>query len=415
MDQSFSKNKSHILFYGLLFIITLEYLRLGTYIPVITAVKGYTVIPLSVFIFSLLSNVGNSSSNIIFKAFNSKILLFFILLLVTSAAIYGSSNIRLQIISGTIGYYFLFFIISKQVNNIHRSKILIITLILCHIVLIFQNIEVISNPSTRSYITKGAAFLGDGNDFALSICILIPLCVYLLITEKNTKLRLLFFVSLIILILTVIGTQSRGGSLALFCVFLYLGLKSKKKAAFLRNLFFVLFIIVLYAPPVYFSRLENVNNYQEASAQGRVNAWKAAIRMANDYPLVGVGVGEFPFRYAFDYWEGEYSSRPKTAHSMYFLALGELGYPGVVLLLYFIYSNFRTNERYIRKLMTNEEDSGRDNLIALLKFTNCSLIGFAIAGTFLSVLYYPHIFLIAGIMDSTRNIVNREFPECETK
>jgi hypothetical protein len=41
----------------------------------------------------------------------------------------------------------------------------------------------------------------------------------------------------------------------------------------------------------------------------------------------------------------------------------------------------------------------------LLRFMNAGMFGFAVAGAFLSVAYYPHIFVVTGLMISARSMV----------
>ena len=94
-----------------------------------------------------------------------------------------------------------------------------------------------------------------------------------------------------------------------------------------------------------------------------------------------------------------------TAHSVYFLALGELGLPGLGLLLYFIIATLRANQRLsiqVRQLY------GRKSIeMQLLASTNASVISFAVAGAFLSCLYHPHIYVIAGLQAAVRNVIRQ--------
>ena len=272
-----------------------------------------------------------------------------------------------------------------------------------------MNFEIISDPSTRSYI-KNSPFLGDGNDFSLSLCIVIPFCLYLLTNEHRRLRKRVYLFVIIMLILAIIGSSSRGGTLALFSVLLYLGVKSKKRVKWLTHMFFIICLIFAYAPPMYFSRIENINNMQESSAQGRINAWKAAIKMAQDHPIFGVGAGHFAKKYGTEY-RGENFTINRTAHSMYFLALGELGFPGLFFLIGFILSNLIKNEKIIRQITKEHTNNNYQADANLMIYLNASLVGFSVAGAFLSVLYYPHIFILAGLLGVGRAIVKNHLGE----
>ena len=403
------QGQSKLLYYGLLVIFIMEYTRFPIYFSFLNNFMTYTLIPLTIFILSFSSRNKPPNSEIL-KTTNSKFILFFIIITVLSIFTSDNFTASYQIFILCIGYGFLVFIIMKNITSIGQLKGVFLTLISCHLFLIFMNIDIISDPYTRSYI-KNVTFLGDGNDFALSLCIVIPFCIYLANNEKRKSLKSLYFLIMFLLVLTIIGTSSRGGSLALFFVFLYIGSKSNNKWKLSFYMVFLIIGIFAYAPPAYFKRLENVNNYQESSAQGRISAWKAAIKMAKDHPILGVGSGQFPVKYSVEYSDDLNRGALKTAHSMYFLALGELGFPGLFFLIGFILSNLIKNEKIIRQITKEHTNNNYQADANLMIYLNASLVGFSVAGAFLSVLYYPHIFILAGLLGVGRTIVKNHLGE----
>jgi probable O-glycosylation ligase (exosortase A-associated) len=395
---------SNLLYYGLILVFLLEYVRLGYYIPFLNSINANVTVPIATFIFTLFSYNNNSSAKSIFSSINFKFIAYFLVLVGISTLFSDIPKLSQEVFSACIGYSILFIIIRQNVNTLDRMKGVFFVLIFCHILLILMNFEVVSDPSTRSYI-KNNPFLGDGNDFSLSLCITIPLCLFLFNNTDTVVKKILYLLFFVLLILAVIGTSSRGGSLSLVSMLVYFGYKSKSKLKYILFSTSIIVLVFVYAPPTYFNRLENVNNWQEASAQGRINAWKAAIEMAGDYPLLGVGAGLFPIKYESDYQRGKIYKQKKTAHSMYFLALGELGIPGMFFVLSFVIINFFKNERIIRQMKHLDREAVSLEDISLIVYLNASLVGFSVAAMFLSVLYYPHIFVLAGLMASARSIV----------
>ena len=91
--------------------------------------------------------------------------------------------------------------------------------------------------------------------------------------------------------------------------------------------------LVLVAPPrPYFERMSTISSHEDGSSQGRIAAWNAAVQMAIDNPLFGVGAGHFPVKFGAEYRKADCRCRGMTAHSIYFLILGELGLPGIGML-----------------------------------------------------------------------------------
>jgi predicted membrane protein len=78
--------------------------------------------------------------------------------------------------------------------------------------------------------------------------------------------------------------------------------------------------------------------------------------------------------------------------------LGELGVPGIVFFLALLITNYRRNNKYIKLIRKKEELSEEEKVYGkLFLMLNSSLIAFAIGGAFLSVAYYPHIFVLSGL------------------
>jgi hypothetical protein len=85
------------------------------------------------------------------------------------------------------------------------------------------------------------------------------------------------------------------------------------------------------------SRLAGANalqRLQNVTGQGRYQYWQAAVSAANAHPLTGTGAGTFEFWWAqFGKLSGGFVT---DAHSLYIQALGELGYPGLLLIAGFV-------------------------------------------------------------------------------
>jgi probable O-glycosylation ligase (exosortase A-associated) len=217
-------------------------------------------------------------------------------------------------------------------------------------------------------------------------------------------LRILLFGVAGLLLLAAIGTSSRGATLGLVAVTAYLWWHSPRKGLSLFLISIIVAGVLVYASDLYFERMASISNYEEeGSAQSRILAWKSSTRMAIDNPILGVGAGQFPTQFGTNYRPPDFEGRYMTAHSMYFLILGELGIPGIVTLLVLVIGNLRANGRALVRLKKTPDDEviGLSRMLLLL---NAGMIGFAIAGAFLSVAYYPHIFVVTGLSVAARRI-----------
>lgn len=387
-----------MIYFGVLLVFVFEYMRPGSYVPALGILNS--ILPLGMFVLSVITS-SKFSIGAILRDRNTLWLLYFLTLVALSIVI--TAEVRLyayQRFTQVLGYILLYFTFVRLTTDLKRLKLFFTTLALIHVGLVILNPDVILKPELRSYI-QGVTFLGDGNDFALSVVIVVPLCLFLLLESKSLWLKLFYLAILAVLLLSIIGTSSRGAAIAISAVLLYLWWRSRKKLMGVAALAVVVVGVLSFAPDSYFERMESVKDYEtEGSAQGRLQAWAAAVRMAKDHPLTGVGSGHFGMMYSNRYRPPDYDHDTMqwlTAHSIYFLTLGELGIPGVIFLFAIIFGSLRINSRRLREVELMPSIV-RETQRRLLVCMNSSIIAFAVGGAFLSAIYYPHVFVLAGVM-----------------
>lgn len=394
---------------GLLLVFILDYTRPDQFLPFIIQLKLYSLVPITVFVASLIAETRNPNGEIIGSSMGKLLLL--LLALATISALFAINKDRAwDMWKALLGYLFLFFMIAKLCDDKDKIKWLFRIIIGVHIWLIFQNPALLTDPNQRSYV-QNVTFLGDGNDFSLSVTIALPMCLYLFQSSRNWIGKFLYVAAAIVLLGAIMGTQSRGAALAVIAIVFYLWTLSQKKGMGMALIVGGAIVVLAVASETYISRMQTITTYQEdGSAMGRIEAWKGGIKMANSRPLTGMGPGCFSI--AFGAFYAPPGWPPLTAHSVYFLALGELGYSGLLLLLWLLWVMFRDNQRIVKSIPTDEGPEKLDHRRLMIAVTG-SLIGFAVAGGFLSVLYYPHLYVIAGIIFAARRIHLLDCPKTE--
>lgn len=393
------------LFLGLIAFILFEYLRPGNYFAILDVVKLNTLIPVAIFVLTLLSKNGRTGKEVLL-ATSSK---WFVMLLALFALQFLLADVRLYVydaFKAFIGYLLIYYVIVKQVTNLERIRGVLSTLVVVHVALIGMYPDVVLRPEQRSYLA--GTFLSDGNEFAWSACIVVPFSLFLARMSRTKVMRGVYYLTFVLLVLAVVGTQSRGGSLALMAAMIYLATKSRRKALSILGLGLITVVVLAFAPTAYFDRMAALPDYEmDGSAQGRILAWKTAEKIAMDHPLTGVGPGHFSIMFGAKYKPADYVGPYLNAHSIYFLLLGEFGFPGLIFLLGLIVGNVLLNGRVIRSYRSTDEglQIWRADLVTTMQ---ASLLGYAVAGAFLSGFYYPHVFVLAGLMESARFVASRD-------
>jgi probable O-glycosylation ligase (exosortase A-associated) len=128
--------------------------------------------------------------------------------------------------------------------------------------------------------------------------------------------------------------------------------------------------------------MQSIQNPEDQSAQGRINAWIMAYNIAKDN-FFGGGFSIYnPFVYSM------YAPDPSyvvSAHSIYFHMLGEHGFVGLFIYL-MLWGSTWMSAGWLRKNARMDPDT--EWCAQLGAMIQVSLVGFAVGGAFLSLAYF---------------------------
>lgn len=394
-----------MIYYGILLFFILEYVRPTSYVPALIPLHLNSVVPLAVLAGCLFSGSKKVTVSEVFQSPSARWLIFFLSLLTLSLFVADVKSYVVDMMVLIVSYCLMYVFLRMEIYDLARLKGVFKILILANFIVGVLTPELFSGDGKRHYIASGS-FLGDGNDFALSVNIVIPLCLFMMLESRKTWRKLFYAGILMVLIFAIVATQSRGGIIALASTALYLWIKSEGKIFGVVGIALVVVGIMAVAPPQFFDRMGSMTqtgDNMEGSAQGRIEAWKAGVRMAADHPLTGVGAGHFAVKYGVEY-KPEGSKIPwMTAHSNYFVILGELGIPGITFLVMIILTNLRAGEQMLSRLRA--VNAARNGVYhRLVVSLNASLIAFAVGGAFLTAIGHPHLYLLAALLECGRRI-----------
>ena len=245
-----------------------------------------------------------------------------------------------------------------------------------------------------------ATFIGDNNALALALIITIPLMYYLQQNSDKRWVRHGLTAAMVLSALAALGSYSRGGLLAIAAMCLFMWIKSGKKVALGALLCLLGPLLLAFMPERWAERMDTINTFQEdSSAQGRLNAWQMAYNLARDRFLGGGFEVSDPSIFA------RYAPDPQAvhaAHSIYFQALGEHGFVGLALYLALGVATWRTAAAIIRRTRGKPELAWA---LGLATMSQASMVGFAVGGAFLSLLYFDMPYYLMAALIATRIVV----------
>lgn len=377
---------------GVFYYFLYEFLRPVDFIPALRPMKIAMLIELLTLIAWVFFLI-KSRKKIIWYSFNSFYLGFLAVMAVT---IFTALNNRFAYnMTQAIFIDFVLFIIATNVVDTEKKLNNLIWLLL--IIHLFHALKGLYNYAIIGYVSAGqrtsgvvgSSFIGDENDFALALNVMIPFAFFYFQQARSFFKKYFSLGLLLVFVLGVVSSMSRGGWVGLIAIIFICIMKSRRK--------FLSFVIVgalglmvfLFAPSDYWSEVKSISDTSEATARSRINYWKAGVSMMIDNPLIGVGAGNGPVRMP-EYVHGFRDSNTqwgRTFHGTLPQVMAELGGLGITLYLIMVYFALRILHK-LGKQTQNRNDEGI-NTIANAIFT--AIIGYIVTATFLSTAYYPQL------------------------
>ncbi len=255
------------------------------------------------------------------------------------------------------------------------------------------------------------SFIEGNNELALALLIIIPLIWYLQLNAQNKWIKRFLLLSALLCAISVIGSYSRGALLGALAMGFALWLKSHRKLVTAVPIVLVGLIALAFMPDKWMERMNTIQTYeQDGSAMSRINAWKFAINLANDNPILGGGFGAFN-RELFK----QYAPQPEIfqdAHSIYFSVLGEHGYIGLLLFLGMGLLGLTTANKVIKIAKTLPDYKWAGDLAAMAQV---SIIGYAVCGAFLRLSYFDLPYHVVAIIAILYSLVKKEQVKVQPK
>ncbi|MCS6992671.1 MAG: O-antigen ligase family protein [Anaerolineales bacterium] len=254
--------------------------------------------------------------------------------------------------------------------------------------------------------------IGESNMWGQVLAASVPLALYQLRYEKNSRRKVLALAASLVLLLAVIFTNSRGAFLAMGLILPLIAIEMKIRPVQMMIGALVIALMFMLLPSNYAERLFSIkaifqtNNdeyalYQDSSFVSRQNQMKAGMAMFWDHPFLGVGFGN----YSAHYWK--YASElglvnstyragtqgPKNPHSLYVEILSEMGLAGFFTFSFFFFSLFISLWQAYKKYDDYHIHTSWTSWTIALIF---SLTTFLISGMFLHGLLFRFIWVLIG-------------------
>jgi len=223
------------------------------------------------------------------------------------------------------------------------------------------------------------------NDLAFAIVLSLPFVLAFMITAKNTLVKAAWGLGIFIMLITIFETASRAGFIDLvICgsvTLYYFAIKGKRMYLLVATVSLGVLIAATVGGKLYdrFEALEGNSTSEEnayGSYQARMFLMGRALDAIENYPILGVGVQNFP----------NYSLIWKEVHMTYLQTAAEGGIPVLIIYLMFFRRAF-VNLKILRKRTDLDPD-----IVLFVGALSSSLVGFVVGALFApeTYQYFPY-------------------------
>jgi len=383
----------------LCFYILMEYIRPQAMYPVLNFLPWGQVA-----ILAAVASIFMTRSKALGFGAMDKLFIAFSITVLFSVIFAWNVDIALKNWTTYVSWVLMYFCVVSVLTTPNRLLLFTIFFILINFKL--------SQHGARTFAMRGFGFARWGlsgspgwfhnsGEFALQMVVLFSISLTLLIAfrekiESSIRWRLLLLLFPGTAALSVIGSSSRGGQLALIAVVLVFILKGKY---LFRNLaaLAILVVVTLYIlPEEQLARFHSAG--EDNTSELRLMHWQHAVEVIEKNPL---GIG---YKNWIPYYSAIYQpEKLEQIHNTVLESFVELGYQGGALFLIMMLTAFVMNRRTRQEMLDIDTNEGKV-IAALAAGVNLGLLGTFIAAMFMSVLFYPMFWLAFALTSALRHM-----------
>lgn len=339
---------------------------------------------------------------------NSLLVIFLILILLSSIFAYFPS-ISYQNLEKYYLWVIIYFLIINIVNTRRRFFIFIGIFLLASFKLSLS-LSLLWARRGFSFTDWGLmgppGFFQNSGELAIQMLVYWPIAWAFALALKPHLSKNMFVLLLLMPltgIMVILGASSRGAQLALLIQLLVMNYRSVFKLRVLLSLAIILSLVWFFLPEAQKERFQTMG--EDGTSQQRILYWENGLEMIQDNPVLGVGYFNFAPYFEKYYNDDVILGKAELPHNIFIQVGTDTGLLGLTVFLFIILLALRIGKNFTA--IECEQDQKR-----IGKCANISLIGFVVAGQFVTVTYYPflwiHLALIVAMKNSFENKARRK-------
>ncbi len=289
------------------------------------------------------------------------------------------------VLTNRVSMLLLFFLIIALVDSISRLRRVILVMIgSVTITAVYVVRDWQFNRMYADYRPGGIS--GDANYFALCASACMLLSLQLVLSRPTRWEKRYLYGCLAITSVAFLMAASRGGFVGLAIGLLFLLFRSGKGLRAVLLIGLVIAPLLVLVPNTSIQRIFHPGTGDDEAVDARHITWLAGLRMIEAHPIGGVGLGQFR-SLVLNYEATNDKPVRSLAHNTYIEVAAELGIPGLLAYLAFIWSGFRALSRAAR---FKEQPMLHEVAIGF----QAAMIAATVCATFVSASWFRFLWLV---------------------
>ncbi len=237
------------------------------------------------------------------------------------------------------------------------------------------------------------------------LVMMIPMVLAVMLISKSRSGRLGSFLTLCLACACLVFTWSRGAWLGIILATLvfFLVYTRKTMALCLAALFLIPFLPMV-LPETILTRFTSIGDLADSSTSYRVSIWQASVKIIEDNPLSGIGIGTGAFSKVYPLYSLAGIETAPHSHNLFLQTAIEVGVPGLVALVAVIFTFAQGSFGFFKKCKGGNMQSGK--LLSLGIFAG--VMGVLLQGLTDYIWYnyrvYLMFWLVIGLAEAVRRV-----------
>lgn len=328
------------------------------------------------------------------------LLIAFLLIIICSSFLAYFPDVSFKMLDRYYLWIIIYFIIINIVNT-RRRFLIFISIFLISSFKLSLSLSITWAKRGFSFADWGLmgppGFFQNSGELAIQMLVYWPIAWAFANSLKPYISRRLYLVLLLMPItgiMVILGASSRGAQLALACQLVLMNHRHIFKPKILLSIAVVLTLTWSFVPDEQKDRFDTMG--QDGTSKQRLLYWENGVEMIKDNPVLGVGYFNFAPYFQRYFPEDLLVERAQLPHNIFIQVGTDSGLLGLIVFLSLLFVGRRLGKQF--------KASGCEDKQRLIgSCANLSLLGFVIAGQFVTVTYYPFLWIHLALIVALNN------------